>query len=112
MTVGWGTRSVLLLLAVTCRGWLSWPPAVMLASWIVCRGASSSIVVVLMPLSVGGTLAWATLTMKMRVVLTLSPVVASWLSAPASVTVTVMVAVPEASATGVYLSEPVAWPSV
>ena len=88
------------LVVVTCSGWLSPPPALTPVNGTDCSVASSLIVRLLIAVTVGTSLTGSTVTLNVRTVLALSLAVARLLSSPPSVTVTVIVATPDWSASG------------
>ena len=88
------------LIAVTCSGWFSPPPALTPANGTDCSAASSLIVESSIAPKVGRSFTALTVTSKVRTVLALSLFVARLPSNPPSVTVTVIVAAPDWSASG------------
>ena len=94
--------AVLLLTAVTCSGCTSPMPAVMPARFTVC-GAASSLIAAgsAIPAIVGASFTGSTVTVKVREKVPLSPVVRRSRSSPASVSVTVITAVPHMFGIGV-----------
>ena len=86
---------MLLLTAVTCSGWLSPPPAAIPETGWLCWGASSSILTVARDAKTGLSLTGFTVTENVLTVLTLSLLLERSPSKPPSVTVTVIVAVPD-----------------
>lgn len=102
MTVGFGTTVVSLDAAVIVRTCVSFAaPDVTPVKFTVCCAASSFSVRLFIGSSVGGSLIGLIVTLKVRVVILLD--------APPSFTLTVIVAVPKAFATGVKLRLPVAF---
>ncbi len=100
--MGFGISAALLLSAVTVSTCVSPPPAVMPLRFTVCAPASSRIAAGSgMASSVGGSLSPDTTTVNVRDTVPLSPGVPRLLSRPPSVTVTVMIALPETLASGV-----------
>ncbi len=94
MTVGLGISPVLFDEAVTVNVCVSPPPGLMPVRFTVCSGASSRIAAGSgIALSVGGSFTGVTFTVKVRENVLVPP--------PSSITVTVTIADPFASATGV-----------
>ena len=106
-TAGSGIRVELLLDAVIRSSCDSDGPAEIPCRFTVCSGASSLTDTSAMLSISGASLTLATLTMKERLKLPLSPVVFRFPSRPPSSTVTVMVAEPFWLAMGVKRIEPV-----
>ena len=98
MTLGLGISPGLLELAVTVSTWLSPPPALIPLRFTVCKLASSRIAAgLLIAASVGASFTLVTVTVNVFVTATTPPLAVP----PSSVTITVIVAVPLALATGV-----------
>ena len=97
---------MLSLLALTASAWLSPPPADIPASWTSSE-ESSSMDRLTRELTVGTSFTALTVTVNVSTVLLLSPPEFRSPSRPPSSTVTVIVAVPDWSATGANEIEPV-----
>ena len=98
---------MLSLIAETANGWPSPPPAAIPSRLTVWTKASSSTVKPAIESSSGSSLTGSTVILNVLLIKSLSLAVSRSASAPPSSTVTVIRALPEASATGVNASEPV-----